>query len=900
MAYRIEMSEEFVFRKPDETRSEARDRLERGEDTRTLPSRDDDDDNGGGGSSGPSQAEIRRRKERKRRRRVEKELREADQRVEQEIQELTTPSGAVDITNLDRFRELSEKRTQIRNELRTDTPEPIILSENETLQQGAKEAATRKAERLSNITGKRVSVSRSVPQRQRGEVREQLLNLEKQGAITRSQRQRTERELQNQISQETITRGIRQFAQRRARQNLNPGFRPATSPEPIFGGNIPFVTTFTEVFRNPLSSVDETPEERQQRIITQEDIPGLENVGRSASEFTTRVRQRADTDLLREGNNVGLQVGRAALDVAEGAGEIVSRPFQVVRGVGETVRTAATQGVDEAISPDNEFLASRRLPFTIGAEAATLAVPATGIGLARRAARSQRRLPRFLDEARRGQTPSFTPGTVDPDTGQSQLVDQQPRSLDFRPVVDNGEVNPNVIGTRNIDEPRRSLFDPETERVTPLSKQGPLGSRLAEQRRLDEVQVTTKQELDPATASEELVGSQRDTPVDLTGDVRTVQELQKELEPQGQNLDSLVSQEEFILQDTSTGRTRTVSGDRVVDLLDTGRFTILDRKTTVRERTRQRLARQESRRRRQRRVGLQTSLQGFTNKRGQLGLPEIQRRRGRVSQANVDTVEPRGTLRPATPDIDSVDTFRPRRGFGVRPPRANPFGASLALQEQNGLLEPFDTTIPSLRDELGVVTSDVEDTAFTPVFDERSVQTQSDVFDTVQDQENVLINTFDTPTRSRATNTFRTPRKTRKKSGKSKRGKGKSPKGLGLPDLPSNKQKGGRPERVDVFIKRKGRFKKVNTGGSLSFDEGQDLGAKTVSESPARTFKLERSTSTRRADFTGDPDFFEKNKEQFRKSKSDRFGLVEKSKFAIDSEGELEGITFKGIRSNKF
>jgi hypothetical protein len=894
------MSEEFVFKKPDETTSEARDRLKRGEDTRTLPSRDDDDDNRGG-SSGPSRAERRRRRQQEKRDRVKRELRRADEQIDKEIQELTTSSGAVDITNLDRFRELSRKRTQIRNELRTDTPEPIILSPDESLQQGASEAAQRKAQRLGDLTGKQVTVSRTVPNRRRtGEIREQLLNLERSGAISREQRQTTERELQNRISQETIDRAIRQVAIENVRRNANPGFRPAPDPEPIFGGNIPFITPLSEVFRNPLSSIDETEEERDQRVITQSDIPGLENAGQNLGTFTTRVRQESDSSLLRRENRLGLQFGRAGLDVVEGAGEILSRPFTVARGIGETVQTAVNEGVDEAIAPDNEVLAGRRLPFTLATELATLAVPATGLGLARGVAKSQRRLPRFLDETRSADTQSFTPRTIDPDTGQSQLVDQTPTSLDFRPVVDNGDVQPSVIGTRNLNEPRRFLFDPETGRVTPLSKDGPLGGKLADQRDdLSEVQVTKKQELDPATASEELVGSQRDTPVDVTGDVRTVQQLQKELQPEGQSLDSLVSQEEFILQNVQTGRTQTFRGDRAVDLLDTGRFTILDRKPTLRERTRQRNAQQQTRRSRQRSPGLQTSFQDIiVGRRGQISLPQFRTRgRGRGSQATRDVVEPRGTFRPARPDIDSVDTFRPSRGFGVRPPRLNPFGASLALQEQSGLLEPFDTSIPSLRD-VGTISIDVEETAFRPVFDERSVQAQSDVFDTVQEQEDVLVNTFDTPTRGRITNTFDTPRRSRKRT-KSKPGRGRTPKGLSLPDLPGAKGKQGKPKRVDVFVKRRGRFKKINTGGSLSFDEGQDLGAKVVSESPARTFKLEPSTSSRRAEFKGDPDFFENNKNQFRKSKSDRFGLVEKSEFAIDSRDELEGITFKGLDSLK-
>jgi len=899
---RIQMSEEFVFRKPDETREEARDRLERGEDTRTLPSRDDDDDNGSsGGSSSSSRRRSRRREERKRRRRVEKELREADRRVEKEIQELTTSSGAIDISNLDRFRELSEKRTQIRNELRTDTPEPIILSEGETLQQGAKEAATRKAERLTDLTGKSVQVSRTVPQRQRGRVREQLLNLEKEGAISREQRQRTERELRNQLSQETITKGIRQFAERRARQNQTPGFRPAPETQPIFGGSIPFVTPFTEVFRNPLSSIDETPEERQQRITTQSDIPGLENVGRSVNEFFTGIRQRADTSLVQGENNVGLQLGRAAVDVAEGLGELSARPFEVLRGAGSTVSTAATQGLDEAIGPENEFLASRRLPFTVAAEAATIPASVAGTSLASRVIRSQRRLPKFLDAEDTVARQTFTardqtPIIRDPTTGQTVLDRRVPERLDFRVDLEDGQPRASVAGDITVDEPRTNLVDPDTGRVIPLGKRGPLGSRLVSQRNdFLEARTTTDTRLDPGRATDELVGSQKGTPVDLEGDVRTVQELQRELVPDEQSIDGLRTSEEFVVQNRVTGRNRVVGGDEVVDLLDSGRFVLLDRKLTLREKRRVKEARLQQSRRKQPVLGLQTSLNAFGSKRGQfrIPVPQIQRPRRR-GQGTRDVRGPTGTLRRATPDIDDVDAFTPRNGFGVRAPRLKPFGAGLALQEQNVLLEPFTTKTPS-RTQVSTFTALDEEAEFTPVFDEETVQAQATSFDTIQDTRQKTFTPLDQPTRLDTRSITRPKKRSKKKRSRKPKKKG----GAGLPtpgiDIDTGTS-GGKPSRADVFVKRRGRFKKINQGW-LTFDEAQDLGAKTVSETPSRTFKIERSTSRRRGEFKGDPDFFEENKDEFRKSKSDKFGLVEKTEFAIDSEGELEGITRKGIRS---
>jgi len=91
-----------------------------------------------------------------------------------------------------------------------------------------------------------------------------------------------------------------------------------------------------------------------------------------------------------------------------------------------------------------------------------------------------------------------------------------------------------------------------------------------------------------------------------------------------------------------------------------------------------------------------------------------------------------------------------------------------------------------------------------------------------------------------------------------------------------------------VLVRRGGRFSQVS-GSPLSRKEALQFGAFKVGTTAAATFKLRESTSNRLGSFTGRgilSDFKEKN------------GLyIEKRGRRIKSKGELEEITFKGLKS---
>jgi len=92
----------------------------------------------------------------------------------------------------------------------------------------------------------------------------------------------------------------------------------------------------------------------------------------------------------------------------------------------------------------------------------------------------------------------------------------------------------------------------------------------------------------------------------------------------------------------------------------------------------------------------------------------------------------------------------------------------------------------------------------------------------------------------------------------------------------------------DVLVRRKGKFEKI-TSSPLSKSQALQFGAFKVGNTAAATFKLRASSSNQLGSFTGRGflnDFSQKN------------GLfIEKRGRRIKSKGELEEITFKGLKS---
>jgi len=118
------------------------------------------------------------------------------------------------------------------------------------------------------------------------------------------------------------------------------------------------------------------------------------------------------------------------------------------------------------------------------------------------------------------------------------------------------------------------------------------------------------------------------------------------------------------------------------------------------------------------------------------------------------------------------------------------------------------------------------------------------------------------------------------------------------------KQKSKKVPGFDVFVKTKGKFFKV-TEKPLPKEKALFKGGKIVAESPSRTFKIvETGFFVKKG--KDDKKLFNNFKKQFRPFKVKKGQklfkenlFIEKSKFAIDTKKELEGITFKGIKANK-
>lgn len=102
-----------------------------------------------------------------------------------------------------------------------------------------------------------------------------------------------------------------------------------------------------------------------------------------------------------------------------------------------------------------------------------------------------------------------------------------------------------------------------------------------------------------------------------------------------------------------------------------------------------------------------------------------------------------------------------------------------------------------------------------------------------------------------------------------------------------------KPQGFRAFVKVGGEFRPV--GPVLSRREALEFGARTVSQTPSASFKIQ--SAGRAVETTlGLKGFFR----GFGRSKKDEDVFVEPSKLRINTPGELRGITFKGIQSSRF
>jgi len=95
--------------------------------------------------------------------------------------------------------------------------------------------------------------------------------------------------------------------------------------------------------------------------------------------------------------------------------------------------------------------------------------------------------------------------------------------------------------------------------------------------------------------------------------------------------------------------------------------------------------------------------------------------------------------------------------------------------------------------------------------------------------------------------------------------------------------KGKKTKKVEVKVNKK----------PLPYNAAWNVGNDYVDNTSARSFRLVKSGKTKLAD-----DFAKQNTQKYRASKNGRY-VVEKNSFAIDSLGELQGITARGLKARR-
>jgi hypothetical protein len=115
-----------------------------------------------------------------------------------------------------------------------------------------------------------------------------------------------------------------------------------------------------------------------------------------------------------------------------------------------------------------------------------------------------------------------------------------------------------------------------------------------------------------------------------------------------------------------------------------------------------------------------------------------------------------------------------------------------------------------------------------------------------------------------------------------------------FPKLEKTKQKAGKG--FDVLVRSKGKFVKVNVGGSLTETQALDFGAFKVATSPLASFKIQESTAPLTT-ING------KSRGMFTRTRRNLYTkdnvFIEKKEKRIKSFGEKVGITYKGLKTIK-
>jgi hypothetical protein len=121
------------------------------------------------------------------------------------------------------------------------------------------------------------------------------------------------------------------------------------------------------------------------------------------------------------------------------------------------------------------------------------------------------------------------------------------------------------------------------------------------------------------------------------------------------------------------------------------------------------------------------------------------------------------------------------------------------------------------------------------------------------------------------------------------------------PSLPSFSKRGkplfSNRKGFDVFVRKAGKFEKINLGGALTKAQALSLGVRATDFKAAATFKIKPSFSPVVRGRGSSYDNFRLTNQYYKKLDRGETLFIEKSKYRISTLGEIQEISYKGLNT---
>lgn len=937
----------FVFKDEDETVEEARERAQENPDG-TVPGIDRGDDDDGGSTPTPQPEPQQPRDVEKRQDQVADKLRREQSKVTDELRKVNRRIQEAD--SIEQKEILRDRKEQLR-EVQQDVAQArsaarfggagVVRREGESIESARKRAAEETVDTFEKVVQGESDSEREQRARELREFTQREIQNKNQ-----RRREPTEAEKQAQMSIEPKTMSEQPDMSRTPRGALDPSRQPQlqagdtqTDGEDIFGNPISDTLEFFQV-ADPIGNLPSIPDTVRtvEDTVTDQfgslvaDIRELQS-GKPAETTTERALQSFDEATRAEG--VGGE--QSGLDLLQGPLEGLADASQAPEAVEEFLSSGET----DAFEQSRDFTPDETPVVTVG-RLASEELSFEGVA----------RGPSLLDEVLPGaraaspsdvttSSPRAGSGVADEDTvvAARRIADEEPNLVDTDLRSFQGD-QPAVSSVDPEDTIDIRLFDEESGRATPLSRQGPLGERIATQNpeRFSEVRVTDtalEAESDVGTA-ESLVSRQTTGETPDTQPASTLDLLDRVVDNTPTDA-SLVDDDTVRLRNLETGRIQEAPLEEGVQLSQTQSFELLDEGLSPAERTRIREAvrgqPQDFVEDLRRSIGDEETLglideatpgtgvnqqRGTTDislddvdsffdldRRGQVGLGRQQRPKPTPSDdLGGFADETSTTQRTLFPEAEA-----PSQPFDT--PAASPFdeitGASFAAsttafdQQQRGLGFGFDEALdqpvveleqPGVGFETDLPALGEFEDEFTGVRQDQR-QSQKQRQDQRQDEDQLLR-----PRQDQQTRFDLQPR-------------GRD-EGRGRPDEPNrprNRPPAGAPPRFDDGIEYKNDGRAYNAvtnrrGEEVTLNDepltrkaALDVASEFADDTAARSVKLEPIPGEQ-PEVEGTGGFLEREN-KFRPSKSEQGAIVEETEFAIDSPGEKQDITLQGLQAQR-